>query len=169
MGLAVEKRGDDYRTFPQRVLFDKLCIRDAVLMTDPYGNNLTQGAEYLPAHDWARVANLSVQDGMWNGERLLPEGYVDYVKTLATAWVADGRLVYGGGFMWVNGDGADPIPKDAFSFRGAGGQSTIIISDRDLVVVRIGKYAGAGPGERALNAALSLLMEAVPVEGAAGT
>jgi CubicO group peptidase (beta-lactamase class C family) len=166
--LAVEKRGDDYRTFPQRALFDKLGIRDAVLMTDPYGNNLTQGAEYLPARDWARLANLYVQDGVWNGERLLPEGYVNYVKTLAPAWVADGRLVYGGGFMWVNGDGGDPIPKDAFSFRGAGGQSTIIVPDRDLVVVRIGKYAGAGPGDRALNAALTLLMEAVPVKGSAG-
>ncbi len=166
--LAVEKRGDDYRTFPQRALFDKVGIRDATLMTDPYGNNLTQGAEYLPARDWARLANLYVQDGVWNGERLLPEGYVDYVKTLAPAWVADGRLVYGGGFMWVNGDGADPIPKDAFSFRGAGGQSTIIIPDRDLVVVRIGKYAGAAPGERALTGALTLLMEAVPAKGDAG-
>lgn len=163
--LAVEKRGEDYRTFPQRALFDKLGIRDAVLMTDPYGNNLTQGAEHLPARDWARIANLYVQDGIWNGERLLPEGYVDYVKTLAPAWVADGRLVYGGGFMWVNGDGADPIPKDAFSFRGAGGQSTIIVPDRDLVVVRIGKYAGAGPGGRALDAALRVLMDVVPPKG----
>ncbi len=162
--LAVEKRGDDYRTFPQRALFDKIGVRDAVLMTDPYGNNLTQGAEYLPARDWARVANLYVQDGVWNGERLLPEGYVDYVKTLAPAWVADGRWVYGGGFMWVNGDGADPIPKDAFSFRGAGGQSTIIVPDRDLVVVRIGKYAGSAAGDAALTAALALLMEAVPVQ-----
>lgn len=162
--LAVEKRGEDYRSWPQRNLFDKIGIRDAVLLTDPYGNNLTQGAEYLPARDWARLANLYVQDGVWNGERLLPEGYVDHVKTLAPAWVADGRLVYGGGFMWVNGDGADPIPKDAFSFRGAGGQSTIIIPDRDMVVVRIGKYAGSRAGDRALDAALRLLMEAVPAK-----
>lgn len=164
--LAVEKRGEDYHSFPQRALFDKLGIRDAVLMTDPYGNFLTQGAEYLPARDWARVANLYVQDGVWNGERLLPEGYVNYVKTVAPAWAADGRPIYGGGFMWVNGDGADPIPKDAFSFRGAGGQSTIIVPDRDLVVVRIGKYAGSGPADRALHEALTLLMQAVPPKGA---
>jgi len=162
--LAVEKRGEDYRAFPQRALFDKIGIRDAVLLTDPYGNNLTQGAEYLPARDWARLGNLYVQDGVWNGERLLPEGYVEHVKTVAPAWAADGRPVYGGGFMWVNGDGADPIPRDAFSFRGAGGQSTIIIPDRDLVVVRIGKYAGARAGDRALNDALTLLMEAVPTK-----
>lgn len=165
--LGVEKRGEDYRTWPQRNLFDKIGIRDATLMTDPYGNNLTQGAEYLPARDWARLANLYVQDGMWNGERLLPEGYVDHVKSVAPAWQADGRPVYGGGFMWVNGDGGDPMPKDAFSFRGAGGQSTIIVPDRDLVVVRIGKYRGSRTGDAALKDALKLLMEAVPPKGTA--
>jgi len=165
--LGVEKRGEDYRTWPQRNLFDKIGIRDATLMTDPYGNNLTQGAEYLPARDWARLANLYVQDGMWNGERLLPEGYVDHVKTVAPAWQADGRPVYGGGFMWVNGDGGDPMPKDAFSFRGAGGQSTIIVPDRDLVVVRIGKYRGSRTGDAVLKDALKILMDAVPPKGAA--
>ena len=165
--LAVEKRGDDYRTFPQRALFDKIGVRDATLFTDPYGNNLTQGAELLAARDWARLANLYVQDGVWNGERLLPAGYVDYVKTLAPAWVADGRLVYGGGFMWVNGDGGDPIPRDSYSFRGAGGQSTVIVPDRDLVVVRIGKYRGSNAGDAALKQGLALLMEAVPAKGAA--
>ncbi|MBK8058444.1 MAG: hypothetical protein IPK33_11425 [Gemmatimonadetes bacterium] len=49
-------------------LFDKLGIRDATLFTDPYGNNLTQGAEFLAARDWVRLGNLYVQDGVWNGE-----------------------------------------------------------------------------------------------------
>ena len=164
--LGTKVLGTDYHAFPQRALFDKLGIRDATLATDPYGNFLTQGYEWLAARDWARLANLYVQDGVWNGERLLPEGYVAHVKTVAPAWAADGRPVYGGGFMWVNGDGADPIPKDAFSFRGAGGQSTIIVPDRDLVVVRIGKYAGARHGDRALNAALAELMAAIPPKAA---
>ena len=160
--LAVEKLGQNYHAFPQRALFDKIGIRDAVLLTDPYGNFLTQGYEFLPARDWARLANLYLQDGVWNGERLLPEGYVDYVRTLAPAWVADGRPVYGGGFFWLNGDGADPIPKESYSMRGAGGQSTIIVPDRDLVIVRLGKYRGAGAGDRALDEASRLLMDAIP-------
>ncbi|MFC1660181.1 serine hydrolase domain-containing protein [Gemmatimonadota bacterium] len=159
--LAVEGRGEDYHAFPQRHLFDKIGVRSAVLETDPYGNNLTQGYEYLPARDWARLANLYLRDGVWNGERLLPEGYVDYVETLAPAWVADGRPVYGGGFFWVNGDESLPLPANAMAMRGAGGQSTTIVPSHGLVIVRLGKYKGSGSGGRALRRAMELLMDAV--------
>ncbi len=160
--LAVEGRGEDYHAFPQRNLFDKIGIRDAIMETDPYGNFLTQGYEYLSARDWARLGNLYLRDGVWNGERILPEGWFDHVRTLAPAWVADGRPVYGGGFFWVNGDGSLPIPKDACAMRGAGGQSATIIPSHELVIVRLGKYRGAGEGGRALRRAMELLMQAVP-------
>lgn len=160
--LGTERLGVDYHSFPQRTLFDKLGMRDAVLETDPYGNFLGQGYEMIAARDWARLGNLYLQDGVWNGERLLPEGYVAHVKTLAPAWVADGRLVYGGGFFWVNGDGATPAPTDAYSMQGAGGQSVTIIPSHDLVVVRIGKYRGAGAGGRALDEGFRRLLRIVP-------
>jgi CubicO group peptidase (beta-lactamase class C family) len=159
--LAVEKAGEDYHAFPQRNLFDKIGIRDAVMETDPYGNFLTQGYEFLPARDWARLANLYLQDGVWNGERILPEGYVSYVKTVAPAWAADGNPVYGGGFFWVNGDGGWPLPKDAFAMLGAGGQSVRIIPSHGLVVARLGKYRGATAGEAALNTAFPMFLAAV--------
>lgn len=160
--LGAEKLKQDYHAFPQRALWDKIGVRNAIIETDPYGNFLGQGYELVAARDWARLGNLYLQDGVWNGERLLPEGYLDYVKTLAPAWVADGRPVYGGGFFWINGDGATPIPRDAFSMQGAGGQSATIIPERGLVVVRIGKYRGAQAAGRALNRAFEMLMRIVP-------
>ncbi|MDA1076492.1 MAG: serine hydrolase, partial [Proteobacteria bacterium] len=160
--LGVEASGEDYHSFPQRALFDKIGIRDAVLETDPYGNFLTQGYEFLPARDWARLANLYLQDGVHNGERLLPEGYADYARTLAPAWVADGRPVYGGAFQWINGPDNFPVPAEASYFAGAGGQFTLMIPSHGLVVVRLGKYKGAQAGMQALNAGLELLMQAVP-------
>ena len=159
--LGVEQRGLDYHSFPQRALFDKLGIRDAIIDTDPYGNFLGQGYGMIAARDWARLGNLYLQDGVWNGERLLPEGYVKHVSTLAPAWVADGRPQYGGGFFWVNGDGGKPVPRDSYSMEGAGGQSATIIPSHGLVVVRVGKYRGAGAGARALDRGFELMLQAV--------
>jgi CubicO group peptidase (beta-lactamase class C family) len=159
--LGVEKRGEEYLSFPQRALFDKLGIRTMVIETDPFGNFLGQGYEVGSGRDWARLGNLYLQDGVWNGEHLLPEGYSKFVSTLAPAWEADRRPVYGA-FFWINGTGTFPVPRDAYYMAGAGGQTTLIIPSHDLVVVRMGHYKGEGSGFASFRKALSLLMEAVP-------
>jgi CubicO group peptidase (beta-lactamase class C family) len=159
--LGIEKSGEDYHTFPQKALFDKIGIRTMVMETDPYGNFLTQGYEFASGRDWARLGNLYLQDGVWNGERILPEGFAKFVSTLAEPWVADGRPIYGGLF-WINGDGDRPIPKDAYMMLGAGGQSVTIIPSHDLVIVRLGHFKGSKAGDMALDKAYSFLMEAVP-------
>jgi CubicO group peptidase (beta-lactamase class C family) len=159
--LAVEKRHGDYLAFPQRALFDKIGVRTMVIETDPYGNFLTQGYDLAAARDWARLGNLYLQDGRWNGSQLLPAEYARFVRTLAPAWVADGRPIYGG-FFWINGDGAFPVPKDAYFMAGAGGQYTMVIPSQDLVVVRLGHYKGEHQADADLSRALALLVQAVP-------
>src|SRR5499427_3167147 len=115
--LAVEKRGEEYLSFPQRALFDKLGIRTMVIETDPFGNFLGQGYELGSGRDWARLGNLYLQDGVWNGERILPQGYAKFVGTPAPAWVADKRPIYGA-FFWINGDGQYPVPRDSYYMAG---------------------------------------------------
>jgi CubicO group peptidase (beta-lactamase class C family) len=160
--LAVERRGEDYASFPQRALFDPLGVRSMVIETDPFGNLLTQGYDLACARDWARLGNLYLQDGVWEGRRILPPGFVKFVSTLAPAWVADGRPIYGG-FFWINGDGALALPKDAYYMAGAGGQYTIVVPSHDLVIVRLGHFKGEPAGSNDLNKALSLLTAAVPM------
>ncbi len=155
---AADARGEDYLAWPQRHLFDRLGMQRMVLETDPYGNFLTQGYDFMSARDWARLGNLYLQDGVWNGERLLPEGWVDFVRTPAPAW---DKPEYGGLF-WLNRTGAWPVPADAFYMSGAGGQATVIIPTHDLVVVRLGHYKGEEHADKALARALELLVAAVP-------
>ncbi len=159
--LAVEGRGEEYLTFPQKALFDKIGIRNMVMETDTYGNLLLQGYEFGTARDWARLGNLYLNDGVWMGERILPEGFVEFVSTVAPAWKADGRPVYGG-FFWINGTGSFAIPKNAYFMAGAGGQMTFIIPSHDLVVVKLSHYKGGEPGRTALSKAFEILMEAIP-------
>jgi CubicO group peptidase (beta-lactamase class C family) len=155
---AVTASGEEYLSYPQRRLFDRLGIRHMLLETDPYGNFLLNGYELGTGRDWARLGMLYLQDGVWNGERLLPEGFVNFVRTPAPAW---SEPVYGG-FFWLNRTGNWPLPEDAYMMAGAGGQHAFIVPTHDLVVVRLGHYKGSHAGSHALRNALQLLMEAVP-------
>jgi CubicO group peptidase (beta-lactamase class C family) len=155
---AVTKRGEEYLTFPQRALFDRIGIRRQMLETDPYGNFVMTGFDYGTARNWARLGLLYLQDGMWQGQRILPEGWSTFVSTPAPAWK---QPVYGGLF-WVNGDGAWNIPKTAYMANGAGGQRTFVIPTHDLVVVRMGHFRGDRAGMKALNLALAELMKGTP-------
>ena len=55
------------------------------------------------------------------------------MSTIAPAWEADGRPIYGG-FFWINTTGTCPAPRDAYYMSGAGGQTTLIVPSHDLVV-----------------------------------
>ena len=160
--LGAEKLKEDYLSYPQRNLWDKIGVRTMVMETDPFGNFLTQGYEYMSGRDWARLGNLYLNNGVTlGGERILPDYYAGFVSTLAPAWVADGRPVYGG-FFWINGDGAWPIPKEAYSMNGAGGQQVWIIPSHDLVVTRLGNFKGQRHVRASFGKALEILMAAVP-------
>jgi CubicO group peptidase (beta-lactamase class C family) len=161
---AVKARGEEYLTWPQRALFDKIGIRRQVLETDPYGNFLLSGYDYGTPRNWARLGMLYLNDGVWSGERLLPEGWTRLVSTPAPAW-ADSSY---GGMVWVNGRGTWPLPRDAFAFRGAGGQETYVVPSLDLVVVRMGHFPGSRVGAQDLRRALRLITDALPPKPAGG-
>lgn len=153
---AVTARGDNILTWPQRMLFDKIGIRRQVLETDPFGNFLISGYDYGTARNWARIGLLHLQDGMWQGQRILPEGWTTFVSTQAPAWTRP----YGG-FFWKVAANDPNLPPDTYHAAGAGGQNTWIIPSRQLVIVRMGHMRGQGPGGRATNTAIGLVMEAI--------
>ncbi len=159
---AVEKRGQDSLSFAQQALFDKIGIRTMVIETDPYGNSLSHGYDLASARDWARFGNLFLQDGMWNGERILPEAFVKFMRTPAPAWEADGRPWYGG-LVWLNRGKFFPGPEDAYVMAGVGVQRTVIFPTHDLVMVRMGHYKGEAKAEESTARAMKLLLEAVPL------
>jgi CubicO group peptidase (beta-lactamase class C family) len=154
----VTERGESYLSFPQRALFDRIGIRRQVLETDPYGNFLLTGYDYGTARNWARLGLLYLRDGVWLGERLLPEGFAEFVSTPAPGWK---EPVYGGLF-WVNGTGDYSLPKEAYYMAGAGGQTTFVVPSHDLVIVRMGHFRGDGDEMRkGLNQALAGVLDAV--------
>jgi len=154
---SVRERGEEYLTFPQRALFDRIGIRRQVLETDPFGNFEMTGYDYGTARNWARLGLLYLNDGVFDGERVLPEGWSELVSTPAPAW---DEPVYGGLF-WLNRTSRFPLPADAYFMAGAGGQYTIVVPSLDLVVVRMGHLRGGPHAGRALDEALRLVVKSL--------
>ena len=74
---------DEYLTFPRRELFSRIGMRDTVMETDKFGNFIASSQIWTTPRDLARFGLLYMNDGVWNGERILPEGWVAFSRTPA--------------------------------------------------------------------------------------
>ncbi|HHY6927172.1 TPA: serine hydrolase domain-containing protein [Burkholderia ambifaria] len=157
----------DYLAFPRRALFEPLGMRSAVFEPDAAGTLGSPSYLYASAHDWARFGQLLLQDGVWNGQRLLPEGWVRYL-TRATPQSTHQEF---GAHLWVKvpepfndrDPHASAMPADAFHAVGHEGQFVSVVPSRELVVVRL----GLSRPESAWNheAFLARVLDAVPASG----
>ncbi len=131
--LGSEKK---YVEFPRKRLLDPLGMRNTLLSTDRFGDFILSSQVYTNARDLARFGLLYLQNGLWNGERLLSEEWVDFVRTPAPSTAERGNF-YGGQF-WLVPDERTDVPKDAYSTAGNRGQFVVIVPSHDLVIVRRG-------------------------------
>jgi CubicO group peptidase (beta-lactamase class C family) len=133
---------EQYLTFPRRVLFDRIGMQSAVMEPDATGLFVASSFMYATARDWARFGQLYLQDGVWNGERILPEGWVDFSRTPAPA----APLGQYGAQWWLNAGAASDsakrefprLPRELYYASGFEGQTVAVIPSRELVVVRLG-------------------------------
>ena len=120
------------RAFMRRELFDRLGMKTADPKFDPAGNFIGSSHCYCSARDFARFGYLYLRDGLWDRERILPEGWVDYCRT-PTPQATGG---FYGAHFWVI-----PGSLGLFYCSGMGGQRILISPKLDLVVVRVGRTA----------------------------
>lgn len=124
--------------------FNRLGITTAVFEHDESDAFVGSSYLYMSARDWLRVCKLYMDDGMWNGERILPEGWVQYSLT-PTPNATDACY---GAHIWLNAapDPADRqmpgVPADAFMFKGFQSQWIVGIPSKELMVARLGVTHG---------------------------
>jgi CubicO group peptidase (beta-lactamase class C family) len=129
---------DAYLRFPWTELFDKVGMRHTVSETDPHGNFVMSSQSYTTPRDLARFGLLYLNDGVWEGERILPEGWVKFAEQQAPA---DESKEYGAHFWrttWTDGEREEGIPDGTFNTSGRHGQYATIVPSEDLVIVRTG-------------------------------
>ncbi len=124
----------EYYKYPREALFNKIGMRSAVFEMDASGTFVGSSYLYSTMRDYARFGLLYLNNGKWNGEQLLPEGWVNYTTTSANG--SKGRY---GAFFWLNGTNDLPdAPADTYLCRGHDGQFIVIIPSKELVIVRTG-------------------------------
>lgn len=113
-------------------LFDVIGMSTAVPKFDRAGTFVGSSFVYAAARDFARFGWLYLNDGMWDGTRVLPEGWVDHGRAYFGTDPENGTGY--GAHWWL--EPALPGSMAAFGYEG---QFTFVVPDRDLVVVRLGK------------------------------
>lgn len=127
--------GEESRAFPLRALFWKIGMTRTAPETDWHGHFIMSSQVWTTARDLARFGLLHARDGVWNGERLLPDGWIDYVRRRGPAQPTGDGEGYGAGWWVLGGEG---IPAGAFAAQGNRGQWVVVVPSLDLVVVRRG-------------------------------
>jgi CubicO group peptidase (beta-lactamase class C family) len=139
---AIEKDHEYYYRFIHEELFDRIGMYSAVMEPDSSGTFVGSSYTFATPRDWARFGLLYLQDGIWQGRRILPAGWVAYTTTPTPA-APRGEF---GAHAWLNaGSAANPrdrrwpaAPRDAFAALGFQEQKVIVIPSRKLVLVRFG-------------------------------
>jgi len=130
---AVGLGGVDFEAFMRRRLFEPLGMTSAQPRFDKAGTFIGSSFLFATARDFARFGLLYLRDGVWEGRRLLPKGWVDYART--PTFQQPGGDVDGpyGAHWWL-----DLAGEGTFSANGYDGQYIVVCPDRDLIIVRHG-------------------------------
>jgi CubicO group peptidase (beta-lactamase class C family) len=131
-----------YFDWPRAALFDPIGMTSATLEPDAAGTFVCSSFMLATAHDWARFGQLFLQDGVWDGRRILPVDWVTFSTTPTTPsllgnfgahwWLKLGPEIGGGT------DAAARIPRDAFFAIGHEAQTLTVIPSQRMVAVRLG-------------------------------
>ena len=142
-GLSAKLGGGERAlAFPLTDLFWRIGMTRTVPETDWQGNFILSSQVWTTARDLARLGLLYLDDGMWNGERILPSGWGAYVSRRGAAQPERG---YGYGATFWTFPAELGLPADAYIAQGNRGQYLAIVPSRRIVIVRRG-YDGPGTG-----------------------
>lgn len=157
------KDDEAYHRLPYESLLWKIGATRTFLETDWGGDVLSSSLVWTTARDMARLGQLHLQNGEWNGDRILPDGWAEYVSSPAPIQPTRQN---GYGAQWWLFDKTEGVPTDAYGAFGNRGQYLIVIPSLDVLIVRRG-YDVNGGGRFDPNAFAAAVVAALEADDAA--
>ena len=131
-----------YADYPWQALFEPLGIRQAVWERDAQGTFVGSSYLYMTARELARIGQLMLDDGRWQGRQLLPASWVAFNREPFDKAAASPGEAMPGGHWWLNRAApGQPLPwpdapAQTFAALGHWGQALYVLPEQKLVVVR---------------------------------
>jgi CubicO group peptidase (beta-lactamase class C family) len=166
----------DFLRWPYEALLEPIGADTIVLETDAHGRFVPSGFVYGGARDWARLAQLFLNAGVWNGSQIADALVLGACQCPSSAWRGQYWMaqppqgfedaIYGG-HVWLNRHAPQdrwPLPSSTFFFMGVGGQYVFVVPSLELIIVRMGdvrKTVESGAGRGHVPKALALVVAAL--------
>ena len=156
MGILKNILKDEYDDYPWKMLFDKIGMKNVTWEKDKSGNYIASAYLYAPPREFAKFGYLYLNDGVWNGKRILPEGWVKYTGQMPEPYyetedsltriggkdgVTPGAHWWGNHALSIKDKKLRPVPDfphDMLITLGHWGQSIVVVPSLDVVAVRMG-------------------------------
>lgn len=129
-GVVRDATGEFIDAYAEQWLFRPLGVDDYHWKRTPRGYPDTEGGLYLEAEQLAKIGYLYLNDGVWDGERILPQGWVAKATDRLVERVNDRGWGYG--YQWWRLDQAGVVVWAGLGF---GGQYLLILPERELIGV----------------------------------
>lgn len=129
IGKTTGKQADDYA---KEHVFAPLGI-DFYWKRTPKGLADTEGGLYLTARDLAKFGYLYLRDGVWEGRRIVPAGWVE---ESTRPRVSTGKYRYG--YQWWTFEKETSPADTCYAAWGYGGQFLFVFPKLDLIAVFTG-------------------------------
>lgn len=152
MGVLKKVYGDEYNEMPWRTLFNPLGMTSVVFEKDKSGTFIGGAGVFATPRDIAKLGYLYLNNGVWNGEVILPQEWIKKMLTPSPGYVSPGTIVKNitddrvfGGSIWLNkkvkrglGRPFPHAPEDMYMAIGLMGQFVIMLPSQNMIIVRTG-------------------------------
>lgn len=125
-----------FLTYLYDSLFYPIGANSFIIESDQSGLPVGSSYGWATARDWAKMGQLWLQEGQWDGKEIIP---AEWIRKMREPAAGSGGIY--GGQIWLKGPATPSMPEDGYSFSGFQGQRVIVLPTQSMVIVRLGQNA----------------------------